>query len=71
VKNAAGDDVFEYLAGNDSVGHLLAVQDRSIDLRIPLGGLGLNDIATVTAQLEEAGTVLHILPYTVERFGAK
>jgi hypothetical protein len=71
VKNAAGDDVFEYLAGNDSVGHLLAVQDRSIDLRIPLGGLGLNDIAKVTAQLEEAGTVLHVLPYTVERFSGK
>jgi len=68
VKNAAGEDVFEYSIGNDSTGHLVAVQDRFIDLRIPLGGFGLVNPATMKVQLEESGSVLHILPYTAERF---
>jgi hypothetical protein len=68
VKNAAGEDVFEYSLGNDSAGRLLAVQDRYIDVRIPLGGLGVTDAATIKAQLEEAGSVLHLLTYNVERF---
>jgi hypothetical protein len=71
VKKVAGEDVFEYLSANDSVGHLLAVQDRFIDLRIPLGGLGPTDHAAVSTTLEEAGTVLHVLPYKVELFSGK
>jgi hypothetical protein len=68
VKNAAGQDVFEYSISNDSAGHLLAVQDRFIDLRIPLAGLGMADPAQLKVNVEEAGSVLHILPYTAERF---
>jgi hypothetical protein len=71
IKNAAGEDAFEYSIGNDSAGRLLGVQDRFVDLRIPLGGLGVTDAAKAKVQLEEAGSVLHILPYTAERFSGK
>ncbi|HXA49757.1 MAG TPA: hypothetical protein VNV86_05615 [Candidatus Acidoferrum sp.] len=69
VQNAAGEDVFEYALGNDSTGRLLAVQDRMIEVRIPLGGLGIGARSRAKLQLEEVGSVLRILPYTVERFG--
>jgi hypothetical protein len=69
VKNAAGEDIFEYALGNDSTGRLLTVQDRVIEVRIPLGGLGIGSRSKAKLQLEEVGAVLRILPYTVERFG--
>jgi len=68
VKKASGEDVFDYSLGNDSSGHLLAVQDRFIEVRIPLGGLGIGERTQSKLQLEEADAVLRILPYTVERF---
>jgi hypothetical protein len=69
VKNAAGEDVFEYAVGNDSTGKLLTVGDRVIEVRVPLGGLGIGPRSKAKLQLDEVGSVLHILPYTVERFG--
>ena len=71
VKNAAGADVFEYSLGSDSAGRLLAVQDRFVEVRIPTAGLGLALVAKPKVQLEEAGAVLHYLPYTVEAFSGK
>jgi hypothetical protein len=71
VKNAGGDDLFEFSLGNDSAGRLLTVQERSIEVRVPVGGFGLADMSKAIVQLEEAGSVLHLLPYKAERFGTR
>jgi hypothetical protein len=71
VKNAAGEDVFEYSLANDTTGHLLSVQDRYIDVRIPLGGLDVTEASKPAIRLEEAGSVLRILPYSAERFAGR
>jgi len=69
VKNAAGDDIFEYSLGNDNGGRLLNVQGRYIEVRIPMGGLDVTETAKPKMQLEEVSSVLRLLPYTVEHFG--
>ncbi len=71
VKNAAGDDIFEYSLGNDSSGRLLSVQGKYIEVRIPLGGLDVSEAAKPKIQLEEVSSVLRLLPYTVEHFGER
>jgi hypothetical protein len=71
VKNAAGDQVFESTLGDGSSSRLLAVRDRFIDVRIPLGGLGVAAGAKPKIDLEEADSVMLILPYHVEPFAGK
>jgi len=71
VKNAAGDQVFESALGDGSSSHMLAVHDRYIDIRIPLGGLGVALASTPKIDLEEADSVMLILPYRVEAFAGK
>lgn len=69
VKNGAGEDIFEQSIGDDSGGRLLSVQERFVDARIPLAGLGITDPAAQTIELHEADSVLRILAYSVKRFG--
>jgi len=68
VKNASGDQVFESTLGDGSASSLLAVHDRFIDVKIPLGGLGVDAGSKPKVDLEEADSVLHVLPYHVEPF---
>ena len=71
VKNAAGQQVFESTLGDGSSSRMLGVHDRFIEVRIPLGGLGVPSAAIPKIDLEEADSVMLVLPYHVEQFGAR
>jgi hypothetical protein len=71
VKNAAGEDVFESTLGDRVSTHMLAVRDRFIDVTIPLGAFGINVVETPKVDLDEADSLLRVLPYHVEPFVAK
>jgi hypothetical protein len=51
---------------DETYSHLVAVQDRFLDLRIPLKSLGLKTSPAVS--LEEANSLAKILPYQVLNF---
>jgi hypothetical protein len=68
VRNDAGEDVFQYPIGSDPLAKLLSVQDRFVDIRVPLGGVGIDAAGKSRVQLEDTGSVLRVLPYTVERY---
>ena len=68
VKNGGGEVVFESTLGDGSASALLAVQDRFVDVKLPLGGLGIDDAAKAKIDLEEADSVLRVLPYSVGAF---
>jgi hypothetical protein len=68
IKNAEGADVFESTLGDGGSGRMLAVRDRFIDVTIPTGVFGI-DLATVpTVDMDEADSLLRVLPYHVEAF---
>lgn len=71
VRNAAGDQVFETTLGDGSPTQLLSVHDRFIEVRLPLAGLGLAPSASPKMDLEEADSVMLILPYHVQPFAGK
>jgi hypothetical protein len=71
VKNAAGDQVFETTLGDGSSSRLLAVHDHFIDVWMPLGGLGIALAANPKITLEEADSVMLILPYHLEPFAGR
>jgi hypothetical protein len=68
VKKSEGDEVFATTVGEGSRSLLLAVRDRSIDIRIPLGGLAGAQDAKPTLDLEEADPVNRVLPYHVRPY---
>jgi hypothetical protein len=71
VKNAAGAEVFDSTLGDGSSSRLLSVRDRFIEVRIPLGGLGIAASANSKIDLEEADSVMLVLPYHMEPFAAR
>jgi hypothetical protein len=71
VKNAAGEDVWQNMLGDGSSNGLLTIQDRFIDVKVPLAALGVTDAAAAKIDLEEADSMVRILPYSVTRFGFK
>lgn len=71
VKNSAGDQIFESSVGDGSSSRMLSVHDRFIDVRFPLGGLGVPLAAIPKIDLEEADSVMLILPYHVEPFAGR
>jgi hypothetical protein len=68
VKKSEGDEVFSATIGEGSRSLLLAVRDRFIDIRIPLGGLAGAKEVTPAIDLEEAGPVNRVLPYHVQPY---
>jgi hypothetical protein len=68
VKNEAGDDIFESIIGEDSESLLLAVDAHSINVKLPLNGLGVGDPRKDQVRMEEADTVFRVLPFKVEAY---
>jgi hypothetical protein len=68
VKNADGDEVFESTLGDGTSSRMLSVHDRFIDVKIPLGGFGADPVNPLKVDLEDADTVLRVLPYHVDAF---
>jgi len=71
VKNADGDEVFESTLGDGTSSRMLSVHDRFIDVRIPLAGFGAGPVNQLKVDLEDADSVLRVLPYHVEAFGQR
>jgi hypothetical protein len=71
VKNQAGDEIFENIIGEDSESLLLAVDGHSINVKLPLNGLGVGDPRKDQVGMEEADTVFRVLPFKVEMYVAK
>jgi hypothetical protein len=71
VKNGAGDEIFESTVGEDADSLLLAVQDRFIDVKLPLNGLGVENPAKDQVEMEEADSVFRVLPFKVEAYVVK
>ncbi len=59
-----GDNIFR-TSSDDRFGHLVTVQDRYLDIRIPLQALGLDPARRTPISLEEFNSVPKILPYRV------
>ena len=68
VKNADGDEVFESTLGDGTSSQMLSVRDRFIDVKIPLAGFGIDPVNQFKVDLEDADSVLRVLPYHVEAF---
>jgi hypothetical protein len=69
VKKSEGDEVFATTIGETTHSFLLAVTDRSIDIRIPLDALGSDgDAKTGVFDLEETDPVNRVLPYHVQPY---
>lgn len=68
VKNADGDEVFESTLGDGTSSRMLSVRDRFIDVKIPLAGFGIDPVNQFKVDLEDADSVLRVLPYHVEAF---
>ena len=71
VKNGAGEDIFQCTIGEETTSRLLAVQGRFIDVKLPLSGLGAEGPRTANVTMEEADSVLRVLPYQVEAFSGR
>jgi len=71
VKNGAGDEIFESTIGEDADSLLLAVQDRFIDIKLPLNGLGIENPQKDQVEMEEADSVARVLPFKVEAYVVK
>jgi hypothetical protein len=71
VKNAEGDEVFESTLGDGASSHLVAVRDRFIDVRIPLGAFGADLVTPSRVDMEEADSLLRVLPYHMEAIVAR
>jgi hypothetical protein len=59
-----GDTIFR-VSSDGRFGHLVTVQDRYLDVRIPLEALGLDPARRTPISLEEFNSVPKILPYRV------
>jgi hypothetical protein len=68
VKNADGEEVFESTLGDGPSSRMLSVHDRFIDVKVPLGGFGVDPVNQLKVDLEDADSVLRVLPYHVEAF---
>jgi hypothetical protein len=68
VKKTEGDEVFATTIGDTARNSLFAVHDRFVDVRIPLGGLGIDSGTTPSIDLEDADTVNRLLPYHVSPY---
>ncbi len=68
VRNAAGEQIFESTLSDNSENPLISVRDRFVEVKIPLGGLGIDPDAKPALDLEAAGSVMLILPYHIEPF---
>jgi hypothetical protein len=53
---------------DETFSNLVAVQDRFLELKIPLKSLGLNGKTSPAVRLEEANSLAKILPYQVVHF---
>ena len=71
VKNGTDEEVYQSTLGESTPSFLLAVRDRSIDVRIPLAALGAEPGAKPNIDLEEADSVLRILPYHVDPYAGR
>jgi hypothetical protein len=71
VKNGAGDEIFESTIGEDADSVLLDVQDRFIDVKLPLNGLGIENPQKDQVEMEEADAVVRVLPFKVEAYVLK
>jgi hypothetical protein len=65
IKKAEGDEVFATTVSDSARNSLLSVHDRFVDVRVPLGGLGIDAGATPSIDLEDAEPVNRVLPYHV------
>ncbi|HTS27342.1 MAG TPA: hypothetical protein VMH81_15805 [Bryobacteraceae bacterium] len=68
VKNANGEQAYETTLSDGASGHMLSVHDRSIDVKIPIAAFGIDPAAPHTVDLDEADSLLRILPYHIEAF---
>jgi hypothetical protein len=68
VKNEMGDDIFENIIGEASESLLLAVDGHSVNVKLPLNGLGVGDPRKDQVGMEEADTVFRVLPFKVEAY---
>lgn len=71
VKNGADEDIFETTLGENAESLLLAIDAHSINVKLPLNGLGVGDPRKDQVGMEEADTVFRVLPFKVEVYGAK
>ncbi|HLK62963.1 MAG TPA: hypothetical protein VKU19_05965 [Bryobacteraceae bacterium] len=71
VKNGDGEEVFESTLGDGASSHMLTVHDRYLEVKIPLGAFGVNPVPVPKVDLEEADSMVLVLPYHVEAFGAR
>ena len=68
LRDPTGDATIFDSNTDDMFSHLVAVQDRFLDLKIPLKSLGLNGKTSVGVTLQEANSFAKILPYQVANF---
>jgi hypothetical protein len=71
VKNGAGEDIFENTIGEDAESLLLTVDGRLIDVKLPLKGLGVEDPRRDQVGMDEADSVIRLLPFNVEAYTGK
>lgn len=71
VKNGADDEIFESTIGEDADSLLLAVLDRFIDVKLPLNGLGIENPQNDQVEMEEADSVVRVLPFKVAAYVVK
>ena len=71
VKNGADGEIFESTIGEDADSLLLAVLDRFIDVKLPLNGLGIENPQNGQVEMEEADSVVRVLPFKVEAYVVK
>jgi hypothetical protein len=71
VKNGPGEDIFETTIGENAESLLLTVYGRSIDVKLPLKGLGVEDPRRDQVGMEEADSVVRLLPFKVEAYSGK
>jgi hypothetical protein len=67
VRDPADATIFDSNT-EETFSHLVAVQDRFLELKIPLKSLGLNGKTSPAITLEEANSLAKILPYQVVSF---
>ena len=67
VRDPADATIFDSNT-DETFSHLVAVQDRFLELKIPLKSLGLNGKTSPAVTLEEANSLAKILPYQVVNF---
>jgi hypothetical protein len=67
VRDPADATIFDSNT-DETFSHLVAVQDRFLELKIPLKSLGLNGKTSPAVTLEEANSLAKILPNQVVNF---